>query len=94
MEGPLSQVLTRIETQDPVRLSAVRKGLSADVDAIVLRCWRSAGAAVRLGGGELGTDVAELENRTIIARWVGFGTRMWRWGCGTGGVGDRRSRSS
>lgn len=81
VDGPLSEVLVRIEMQDPVRPSSIRKGISADADAIVLKALEKRPESRYASAAEMARDMRRsLANQTITARRAGVATRVGRWG--------------
>ncbi len=78
--GPLADVLNRIAERDPARPSLLRRGLDADVDAILLKTLEKSPDRRYPTAGELATDLRRhLADEPIVARRVGPAGRLARW---------------
>jgi len=79
-EGALADVLARIANQDPRRPSAVRRGIGAAVNAILLKALEKRPDSRYATAGELASDIRRyLADRSIVARQAGVLTRVVRW---------------
>ncbi|MBU0639346.1 MAG: serine/threonine-protein kinase [Planctomycetes bacterium] len=80
IDGPLGEVLNRIANHEPPRLSLHRRGLSADLDAILLKALNKSPDDRYATAGELAADFRRhLANQSILARRAGLATRLARW---------------
>ena len=80
MTGPIADVLRRIAEHDPPRPSTLRRGLSADVDAILLKALEKEPDRRYSTCSELAADIQRhLDHRPILARPTGLITRTARW---------------
>lgn len=80
VDGSLMQILQRIAHADPVRPSVHRKGLSRDVDAMLLRALEKVPASRYATSGEFAADIRRfLAGQPVHARPVGLAGRAYRW---------------
>lgn len=80
IDGALGDVLERIADQDPPRPSTLRRKLSADVDAIVLKALEKSPDDRYPTAAAFADDIRRfLADQTITARRAGVATRAARW---------------
>lgn len=80
VEGPIGEVLNRIAESEPARPSMRRRGLNADVDAMLLKALEKSPARRYATAAEFGEDLRRyLAHRPIVARRTGAATRVARW---------------
>ncbi len=80
VEGSLMQILQRIAQVDPIRPSQHRKGLSQDIDAMLLRALEKEPAKRYATAGEFAADIRRyLAGQPVHARPVGLAGRSLRW---------------
>jgi tetratricopeptide (TPR) repeat protein len=79
-DRPLAEVLTAIETMDPVRPSALRRGLDRDIDALLLKALEKAPQRRYATAAEFAADIRRyLAHEPIAARRIGPAGRLMRW---------------
>jgi serine/threonine protein kinase len=80
MEGSIREVLTRIAEKEPARASAIRAGVSRDLDAVLLKALEKSPARRYATAGEFAQDLRlYLTGMPVSARNVGVMGRSWRW---------------
>ncbi len=80
MEGSIREVLTRIAEKEPSPASALRAGVSRDLDAVLLRALEKNPARRYATAGEFASDLRLfLTGMPVTARRVGAVGRSWRW---------------
>lgn len=80
VEGSLMQILQRIAQVDPIRPSMHRKGLTRDIDAMLLRALEKEPAKRYATAGELAADIRRfLAGQPVLARPIGIPGRAYRW---------------
>lgn len=80
MEGSLRDVLARIAEQDPPPPSSRRRGVSRDLDAVLLRALEKSPQRRYATAGELAAELGRvLRSEPVLARRVGPLGRAWRW---------------
>lgn len=80
VEGPLHQVVKRIAQAEPARPSSLRKGVSRDLDAVVLKALEKSAEKRYATAGELGAELRRAAiGQPVTARRVGIVTRAARW---------------
>lgn len=80
IDGPMAIVFHRIESRDPDRPSTIRKGVDADVDAILMKALEKKPASRYATAAELADDIERwLDNRPIRARRTSSLHRGARW---------------
>lgn len=80
IDGAMALVFHRIENRDPDRPSLKRKGVSADVDAVLLKALEKSPSKRYATAGAFADDLEKcLAGRTVTARRVGAIARAVRW---------------
>lgn len=80
IDGPMAVVFQRIESRDPDRPSSIRKGIDADVDAILLKALEKSPDGRYANAGEFADDLERwLDGRPVRARRVSMPARVARW---------------
>jgi serine/threonine protein kinase len=80
VSGALGDVLERIARVDPPRPSAMRRGLDADVDAILLKALEKPPQRRYATAADLAADLRRyLQHRPIVARRISTAARARRW---------------
>jgi tetratricopeptide (TPR) repeat protein len=78
--GSLRDVLARILEQDPKAPSTIRRALSRDLDAVLLRALEKSPERRYVSAGEFAADIRRaLAGQPVVARRVGTAGRAWRW---------------
>ncbi|MCK6484222.1 MAG: serine/threonine protein kinase [Phycisphaerae bacterium] len=80
IEGSLGETLQRIAHVDPARPSSIRRRLSADLDAVLLKALEKSPQDRYATAGQLAAEFEHLLNdEPVTARRVGLATRSLRW---------------
>jgi len=79
-EGSLQEVLTGIMTSDPPPPSALRAGVTRDLDAVLLKALEKSPARRYATAGECAADLRRaLAGEPVLARRISAAGRAWRW---------------
>jgi serine/threonine protein kinase len=77
---PTSELMQRIQYEEPARLRKYHPGISRDLEAIVLKCLEKEPKQRYATARELAQDLKHfLADKPVRARRVGDAERIWRW---------------
>jgi serine/threonine-protein kinase len=80
-QGPsVRDVLTRVETQEPISPGALQGGVDAELSTICLKCLEKKPANRYASAAALADDLDRyLTGRPILAKPIGWLRRSWKW---------------